>query len=217
MLTLVESAARSSVLTWLRNASVTVTFFDGPTLNVTTVLNGKNGERAQHGTSTRTSALPPFASNAAGMAAVSWWPFTRVVLSGAPFQRTCAPVTKPTPSTVSVSGPSPGFAEVGETLVTLTEFCSTTAVAVFEDRPPAVAIDTRAVPLSSVNPGSGVNSSAPGPLKVVACGFPFQYTTESGGKKAPVTSTLVEPMSTVRGPLMIAKEFRSATLPTKGT
>jgi hypothetical protein len=58
-------------------------------------------------------ALPPLAISAAGIAAVTCVPLTNVVVCGAPFQFTTAPVRKFVPFTVSVKPLPPAVAEFG--------------------------------------------------------------------------------------------------------
>ena len=66
---------------------------------------------------TLTVAEPDAAIRLAGTAAVSWLALTKVVVSGVPFHRTPAPLTKPEPLAVRVNDAPPAVAVLGARLV----------------------------------------------------------------------------------------------------
>jgi hypothetical protein len=141
------------------------------------------------GFTTVTDAVPPVATLAAGMVAVSLIEETNVVVRAEPFQLTVEVETKLVPFTVKVNEPLPAVVEVGLIEVMVGTGLLMLKVTAFDVPPPGAGFTTvtDAVPALAIRAAGTVAVSCVALTNVVVSAVPFQFTVEPETKLVPFT------------------------------
>jgi len=140
---------------------------------------------------TLTVALPAAATFAAATAAVSLVALTYVVGSDVPFHLTADAASKALPLTVKVNPALPAVALAGAIALTAGSGLTLVIEKVWspEDPPPGAGLltVTLALPAAAISAAGTAAVSFVTLEKVVASGFPFQFTTDPETKLLPLT------------------------------